>query len=79
MSEEPDDGTKMIPSAWRVEEIQLSGDVPPPSEDLDIWLARLKRNDKSVPKTFGGYVISSFWSSRDGKVLHLRLEKTKQS
>ena len=74
MPDQPDNEDSRIRlDQWKVGEIQLSGDIPPPSAELDAWLAKLLRNDKSAAKTFGEYEIRSYWTDSTGKVLHLAL------
>ena len=74
MSDQPDnEDSKIRLDQWKVGEIQLSGDIPPPSAELDAWLAKLLRNDRSAPKVFGNYHIRSYWTDSTGKVLNLTL------
>jgi len=59
---------------WKVGEVQLSGDIPPPSKEFDEWIRKLVANDKTAAKTFGEYEIRSYWTDSTGKVLHLVLK-----
>lgn len=71
--------SRIILEQWKVGEIQLSGDMPPPSKELDDWLYKLMRNDRSAAKFFDlpgeRFVIKSYWTDSTGKVLHLRLKR----
>jgi hypothetical protein len=73
--------TLAVLGEWKVKELQVSGDVPPPSEAFDRWLSRLRRNDRRAPKLFiyegATYSIRSYWTTSAGDVLHVRLERAK--
>jgi len=64
---------------WKVGELRVSGDCPPPSKEYDDWLYLLLRNDKRAAKAFvyegHTYSIASHWLDRTGKVMHLHLQR----
>jgi len=75
MSDQPPDNedTRAVLRQWKVGEIQLSGDIPPPSKEFDEWISKLMINNKTAAKSFGEYEIRSYWTDSTGKILHLIL------